>query len=170
MTKNLNKQKKGFTLIEILLSFGVIAIITTLIIIAIKPGLQMVRGREARRIIHMSSLYDAILHKTARGGTGAWICVSGQFPAEKDGEGDPIFVTIGNGVGQYDLCTCIVPELMNMFPVDPLVGEITDEENCSLPYNSGYEIWRDPDGGTIILRAPHAELEHEIGINLKYLE
>ena len=54
-----NKQK-GFTLIEILVVIGIIAVLAAIVIIAINPARQFAQARDAKRTSDVSAISNAI--------------------------------------------------------------------------------------------------------------
>ena len=54
------KGKAGFTLIELLVVIGVIAVLATIILLAVNPGEQLARGRDANRISAVTQLGKAV--------------------------------------------------------------------------------------------------------------
>ncbi len=159
------QNKAGFSMLEMLIVVAIIALLVGATVIGINPLVQFGRGRDAERIVHVRSLHDSIYRKIVQQ-NGAWNCESGSFPREVTVEG-PVFVRIGSGTGQYDLCSCVVPSPLSEFPIDPGMdeSEITD---CG-DYDSGYDIWQNPNNDKIIIWAPNAELR-VIGTNLEELE
>ena len=57
----LNEDKKAFTLIELLIVIGIIAILAAAVIIAINPGQQFAAARDAVRESHINSLKQSFL-------------------------------------------------------------------------------------------------------------
>ncbi len=158
-------KKEGFTLMEMIIIIAIIAILIAAMITVIDPEQQGARVRNAKREADLKSLYDAIPRRLSENTRARWDCDSGSFPQELD-EGEPVFVSIGNGVGQYDLCQCITPGQLYNFPVDPSVGTIDNPSSCAGSYSSGYEMWQNPNTQILVLKAPHAERGELIGINL----
>ena len=54
------KKKKGFTLLEILLVVGIIAILAGIVIIAINPGKQLATVRNTQRLSDLKQVYNAM--------------------------------------------------------------------------------------------------------------
>ncbi len=53
-------QKKGFTLIEILLVIGIIAVLATVVIVALDPAKRFQDARDSRRLSDIESILSAI--------------------------------------------------------------------------------------------------------------
>lgn len=64
--KYINSQK-AFTLIELLIVIGIIAILSTVVVLVIKPGQIFDKARDAKRIMEISVLNDAINIYTSGG-------------------------------------------------------------------------------------------------------
>ncbi|MEK7118386.1 MAG: type II secretion system protein [Patescibacteria group bacterium] len=58
-------RKKGFTLIEILIVIGLIAILAGVTLVAINPTRQFAQGRDAQRVSHLNVLLNAIGQRIA---------------------------------------------------------------------------------------------------------
>ncbi len=166
--QTLKGENSGFSMMEIMLVVVLLSVLIAGVIVAVNPADQFARARNTERIAHIREYHETISRKIAVEGL-SWNCVSGPFPQEID-EGEPVFLEIGSGANQYNLCQCLVPVHMQSFSVDPLVGNIDNPRTCAGSYSSGYEIWQNSLNNKIILRAPHAERGEVIGTNLEELE
>ena len=136
---------KGFTLIEILVVIGIIALLATIVIIAINPARQFAQARDTQRTSHVTSLLDAIGHRIADH--------KGLFrdPSETTCTTamDPTLLTAyststiqQSGAGSIDLRPCLVPTYITELPIDPSVGTTWD----GTTYNTKYGVSRDSSG------------------------
>ena len=130
-------RQAGFTLIEILVVIGIIAILAAIVIVAINPARQFAQARESQRVSNVDAILDAI----------------GQSMADNKGEfaqtgGCPPLTTatssIDNGTGGsgLDLATnCLVPTYIPSLPVDP--------SGPTAP-STGYTVSVNSNGRTIV--------------------
>ena len=123
--KNL-KNQKGFTLIEILVVIGMIALVATIVLIAINPARQFKQGRDTQRQSNVNAILNAI----------------GQYIADNKGalpSGIPVAPTTADVVV---LCSALMPTYLPSLPVDPSVttGSIT---NCTGAPNTLYKVSED---------------------------
>ncbi len=56
---------KGFTLIEVLVVIGIIAILATIVIVAINPARQFAQSRDTQRLSNINSILNAVGQKIA---------------------------------------------------------------------------------------------------------
>ncbi len=144
------RNKKGFTLVEVLLVIVIIAILAAIVIVAINPGRQVSQANNTQRQSDVKVLLDAV-HEFG-------IDNRGTFPA-----GILAAATvIGSGVGQIDICSDLVPTYIAAMPFDPTAtgAGYTD---CTT-YNTGYTIAQDAVSGRITVAAPSAELSATITV------
>lgn len=103
--KNLNKKNKGFTLIEILVVIGIIAILAAIVIIAINPKKHFDDAVAAQRDANVNTILNAISQYI--------VDSKGDLPPIDSGSNDDnIEIT-------EDLCSVLVTEYIGALPTDP---------------------------------------------------
>ena len=136
--------KPGFTLIEILVVIGLIAILATIVIIAINPARQFAQARNSQRVSNVNTILNAIGQRIADN--------KGLFPAAAGCvvPAPATTYTIGIGVGTFlapataliDL-SCLTPTYIPaQIPVDPDGGTWTN----ATTYNTQYNVTVDANG------------------------
>ena len=140
-----NSKSKGFTLIEILVVIGIIAILAAIVIIAINPARQFAQARNSQR----TSNVNAILN-----GVGQYIADNkGLLPAAVTALANDTPTAVGGGGGGVNLCAVLVPTYMPALTVDPTqdpdgagvmtAGEAAKTTDCPTVTNVGYTIAHD---------------------------
>lgn len=124
MTRN----NKGFTLIEILVVIGLIAILAAIVLIAINPARQFAQARNAQRNSDANAILNTIGQYMADN--------KGALPTGIDGTLRNIQKSGGNFI---DLCSFVVPTYISALPTDPKlnVGGVTD---CTSAYTTDYTV------------------------------
>ncbi|MES2436848.1 MAG: prepilin-type N-terminal cleavage/methylation domain-containing protein [Patescibacteria group bacterium] len=141
-------KKQGFTLIEVLVVIGIIAVLATVVLVAVNPGRQFAQARNTQRISNVNAVLNAVGQNIADN-KGTFTCAEGALPAT---------ATIISS-SAYDIRDCIIPNYMTDIPVDPSNGSITSTE-----YTTGYTILQDATTKRITLTAPSAELGEIISV------
>jgi len=164
--KNVSKAK-GFTLIEILVVIGIIAILAAIVIIAINPAKQFAQARNTQRQAGGNSLLNAIGQRLADNkgiftGTftiGGTTYTCGPLPATVGGTAT---ANINTGMAA-DITTvtgnlgCLVPTYIAQLPADPDTAWVT---GVSATY-TGFDVGVDTTG-RITVCANHAATETSI--------
>lgn len=146
-------KKQGFTLIEILIAIGILAILSAIVIIAINPARQFAQARNTQRWSDVNTILNAV-HQNM-------VDNSGNFDFTDCGASSiPATTTIIKSDSDADLCDCLTPTYMASMVYDPSDGSYT---SCDT-YDSGYTILQNATTSRITIDAPSAELDETISI------
>ena len=147
-TKN---SKGGFTLIEILIVIGIVAILATVVLIAINPARQFAQARNSQRTANVTAILNAIGQNIADN--------KGVFSSSCILDANVRFMKApASGSGEVDIRTCIVPTYMAELPYDPSTGSFTSPTN----YNTGYTVTMSASTKRVTVCAPEAANETTI--------
>jgi len=119
----------GFTFIETLIVIGIIALLSTAVVVMVNPAKRFESARDRQREIHLQTILNAVYQRRTTEGED---CPG--MPDEVDEEtSTPVFQAIGSD--HYDLYSCLVPFYLDNELFDPDGGSKEDTH---------YEIWRNP--------------------------
>lgn len=147
------KNNAGFTLIEIMLSITLIAILSYAFVSFLNPGQQLAQARNSQRSLHLNALINSIRQNIADS-RGVFSCGAGDIPTTVK--------KMAIGAGNYDIASCISPVYISGLPYDPLDANARYISNSD--YDTGYTIIKAGSTGLITVSAPSAELGVTISV------
>jgi prepilin-type N-terminal cleavage/methylation domain-containing protein len=148
------RNRNGMTLVEILVTVAIIAIVVGVGLFVMNPAGQLASARNTERQNHLQAIMIAVRQNIADATNGAFSCSSGLLPTSTK--------TMASATGSYNIAPCLVPVYLQAMPFDPLASSGHYTSNAD--YNTGYTIMQNASTGQITLGAPSAELNKSISI------
>ncbi len=149
------KNKKGFTLIEILLVMGIIAILAAVVIVAINPARQFAQARNSQRTSNVFTILNAVSQNIADN-SGVFTCGAGNIPTT---------ATVIKSTGGYNIHDCLVPTYVPSLAFDPSAPGA--HFTSGTDYDTEYTISIDSTTGRITVAAPFAQNPGELNKDIK---
>lgn len=139
MNKQTNKKSRGFTLIEILVVIGIIAVLASVVIVAVNPSHQFKLARDSQRVSNVNAILNTIGQNISEH-KGLFTCGSTTTALPSV----PTIVRSATSTSGFDLAACVVPAYISSLPFDPTVsgGHYTSASD----YDTGYVIYQDAAG------------------------
>ena len=147
LMNKLRRMDFGFTLIEILVVLGIIAILATIVLIAINPARQFRQAHDTQRVSNINAILNAIGQNLADN--------KGVVPAEITTSVQHI-----SNIGA-DLCSVLVPTYIPALPVDPNVASGAIKSPCPATYDTNYKVVKDSAGRVTV----SADGEEPVGVD-----
>ncbi len=133
------KKNEGFTLIEILVVIGIIAVLATIVLIAINPARQFAQANNSQRSSNVNAILNAI----------------GQYTADKKGT----LPALPSGEVDETLCNDLVPTYIPAIPTDPKsLSKGTSIAVCSDVDSGDVGYTVSTSGGRVTVTASSTEL------------
>jgi prepilin-type N-terminal cleavage/methylation domain-containing protein len=146
--------KKGFTIIEIVISIALIVVITGIYIVVANPAGQLASSRNNERLLHLQTIGNSIRANIADQSNEVFSCGAGTIPTST--------TLMGNATGSYNIAPCLIPIYMFSMPYDPSASSAHYVSVSN--YATGYAISINASGTVITLSAPSAELGKTISV------
>ena len=149
--KSFLKVSKGFTLIEILIVIGIIAILAAIVIIAINPAKQFAQARNTQRESGVNSILNAIGQRIAdnrgvfAGQFSGTTYTCGPLPASATAITTDMALDTTTATGDLG---CLVPTYISTLPTDPTPPAAP---------GTGYTIQVGANGRVTVCAPLHAE-------------
>ncbi len=148
------KKEKGFTLIELLVVIGILAILLSIVLIAINPARQFAQANNTKRRSDTTAILNAISQYSADH--------KGLLPADiPDSTVGPENISSAGA----NICSDVMSNYISALPSDPQAANggaaITD---CSSTYDSEYNVIKDASNRVTVSAPNHVELSDSISI------
>ncbi|MDB5259019.1 MAG: hypothetical protein JWO73_227 [Candidatus Taylorbacteria bacterium] len=138
MNQKGGEQSRGFTLIEVLIVIGIIAVLAAVVLVAVNPARQFKLARDAQRTSNVNAILNTVGQNMAEH-HGLFVCGADTSPTAI-----PLTSTMIRSTGGFDLARCVVPAYISILPIDPTADGA--HFTTMTDYDTGYVIYSDAQG------------------------
>lgn len=135
----ISSRQKGFTLVEILVVVGILAVLLAVALVAINPNQHFIDSRNSQRRSNVTAVLDAIYEYQA--------AHEGALPPALASINDTLphpLALVAVPTDEVDLCNDLVPAVIADLPMDPSAAAPTGGDTpCAsgtTAYDTGYTI------------------------------
>lgn len=146
----MKSKKSGFTLIEILVVIGILAVLFAIVLIAINPARQFSQANNTKRRSDVTTLLNAI-H---------------QYAADNNGALPTAITTTAQNISDTgaNICTDLITVYLAALPADPTINNGAAITDCVAAYDTGYTVVSSATDNRVTVTAPSAELGATISV------
>ncbi|MEI6327367.1 MAG: prepilin-type N-terminal cleavage/methylation domain-containing protein [Candidatus Roizmanbacteria bacterium] len=146
----------GFTLIELLVATGIIAVLMTVVIVAVNPFRMFAAAQQTKRSSDVSTLGKSL--------DTYLISVKGVVPTQMYPLNTPKPIAKNSGGPEADLCGLLSPHIAGL-PIDPnSPGNIV--KDCTSTYSTGYSAVANSSGKIGVYSPTGISLVNQSGVNV----
>lgn len=148
--------RRGFTLIELLVVIGILAVLLTIVLIAINPARQFAQANNTKRRSDVVTVLNAIHQYLADS--------RGLLPPGMPAQGASASITSAAGGTGVTFCSTLVPRYVAQLPADPQAGTFASCSSYDSRYVASVSSALAGDTPRVTVSAPQAELGEVISV------
>ena len=145
----------GFTLIELMITMAVLAVLMFGIIYALNPARELARARNSQRKSDLLSIINAV-GQNISDNNGTFQCDTGPLPTST-----ALVMATSTGTSTYNIAPCLVSSYLPSMPYDPKAATTTFYTSTS-SYYTGYQIQKNASTSRVTVTATSSELGETI--------